>query len=108
MPAILDLILGFLGKYWKHIIIIVSIVASFFIVRHVILDKIEQHDQAIIATTIKAKDDEWQSKLDKAQIKFQEDLENARKNQKALAAQKPRNQRAVVDLLHKHKLNSPD
>lgn len=107
MTIIWNLILTFLGKYWKHIVIVVSIVAAFFIIRHVILDKIEQHDQAIIATTSKNKDDEWQSKLDKAQLQFQKDLENARQNQKALAAKKPRNMRATIDLLCRHGLNEP-
>lgn len=107
MEILLQLASAFFGKYWKHIFIIVTVVGLFFAARFYVLNAIEKHDQAIVTKTSQLKDAEWQSKLDKAQLQFQKDLENARQNQKALAAKKPRNMRATIDLLRRHGLNEP-
>lgn len=108
MATILELALGFLGKYWKHLIIIASVVSLFFIGRHMIVTAIERHDQAIVDKTTKAKDEEWQAKLDAATLKMRKEFDDVRKNQAALKAKKPRNMLDTIKLLRDHRLNSPN
>lgn len=93
-----------ISKYWKHIALIVAVVAAFFFIRH----QINLYNQGIKDAERSACNSEWIQKNNDAERKLKEEVEDVKSKRKVIQNNsRPAGKLALIGVLEDGRFTAP-